>query len=54
MKITYDPQVDALYIKIEDTEDSNNIIINYDFYERVLGIEILNISKLLPELLKNT
>lgn len=52
MKITYDPVVDALYIKLEDTEDSNDVVIDYDLYDRVLGIEVINFSKLCPELLK--
>ena len=47
MKITYDPEVDALYIKVRDgvarTERlSDDVAIDYDADGAVAGIEILS------------
>lgn len=51
MKICYDCEVDALYLqfrrgKANKTYDyNNNIAIDVDEQERIIGIEILNASK---------
>lgn len=57
MKLEYDKQVDAAYIYIEHTikdgeakktiELNNNIILDFDDKGRLLGIEILNASKII-------
>ena len=59
MKIEYDKQVDALYIKLgkskyfESDEVSRDIIVDYDKSKHVIGIEVLNASKnFLPNALK--
>ena len=52
MEITYDPQVDALYIKlmpgkhqvIAHTVD-DDIALNFDDQERLVGVEVLAASK---------
>ena len=52
MRITYDPNADALYIKLkedkidESDEIAKGIIIDYDIEQNPVGIEILNASKL--------
>ena len=51
MKITYDENVDALYIelsnrKAKDSEEvESDIIVDYDENDNVVGIEILNCIK---------
>ena len=51
MKITYDRDVDALYIEIstrntvESEEIEKDIIFDYDENENIIGIEILNCIK---------
>ncbi|MCF8296121.1 MAG: DUF2283 domain-containing protein [Melioribacteraceae bacterium] len=60
MKLYYDEKVDALYIRldnsniIESEEVKDGIVLDYNQNEQVVGIEILNISKRvsLPELKK--
>ena len=60
MKVYYDQKVDALYIRldesniIESEEVKENIVLDFNSEEQVVGIEILNISKRisLPELKK--
>ena len=58
MKITYDPQVDAIYMSFTDSkvvdcsEEYDGIIFDYNNVDKVVGIEILSVSKLFPELLK--
>lgn len=50
MKIKYDKEVDAMYIRfsdalvIESEEDKPGIIIDYDSKNAIVGIEILNAS----------
>ena len=47
MKITYNKQVDALYIKLKDSkvieseETDDGIVIDYDNDNKVVGVEIL-------------
>ncbi len=53
MKVTYDPEVDILRIlfnnhEIEDSdEDKPGIILDYDIEGNIVGLEILDASKLL-------
>jgi len=55
MKIHYDPQVDALYLRLTDTavrdseEVSPGIVLDYDDSNRVVGIEVLSVKKHLPD-----
>jgi len=54
MKVTYDKQVDAMYIAMETIKPrgvkqtialNDDIIIDFDDDKKILGIEILNASK---------
>jgi len=57
MKITYDKEVDAAYIYLVDSIDkgkavktiqlNNNIILDFDKEGKLLGVEVLDASKLL-------
>ncbi len=58
MKIEYDEEVDAVYIylkKIEKDEIKrtieldDNIILDFDEDKKLMGIEILNASKVIPK-----
>ena len=55
MKITYDKQADALYIKFhelpvhETEEDKSGAILDYAEDGSIVGIEILNASKKIKE-----
>lgn len=54
MKYHYDPEVDALAIwlhegpSVESDEVRDGVIFDYDRNKRLVGIEILDASKLLP------
>ena len=56
MKINYDPEADALYIyllevqAIESEEIAPDIIVDFCEDGKVIGIEILNVSKHLREI----
>ena len=51
MKIAYDKQADALYIRLssskyfESDEVGQGIVVDYDKSKRVIGIEVLKASK---------
>ena len=51
MKVTYDPEVDALTIVLSDVavEESDEakpgVILDYDIEGNIVGLEILNASK---------
>lgn len=51
MKIQYDEETDTLYIRFSDAqiaesdEDKPGIILDYDQFEKLVGIEILEASK---------
>ena len=51
MKVTYDPKVDALNIHLEEgpvaesEEVSPGVIVAYDSRDRIIGVEILSLSK---------
>jgi uncharacterized protein YuzE len=54
MKLTVDPEADALYLrltdgKIEDSEQvASGIVLDYDAQDNVVGIEMLHLSKRAP------
>ena len=57
MKISYDPEVDALYIRFAEEPIECEIIrlndwitVNIGPHEQVVGIEVLDASKILPDL----
>jgi len=57
VKISYDPSVDALYIRlVEDAVEcevirlNDRVAINIGPREQVVGIEVLDASEILPEL----
>ena len=56
MKINYDPEVDALYMhlleaqSVESEEIAPDIIVDFSEDGKVVGIEILNVSKHLREI----
>lgn len=51
MKIEYDPEVDALYVRlteskiIESEQVQPGIILDFDAAGKVVGVEVLNASK---------
>lgn len=51
MKVTYDPEVDVLYIQLRDApveesdEDKPGVILDYDKAGNIVGIEILDASQ---------
>lgn len=55
MKIHYDPEVDALYLRLNDSpiqdsaEVSPGIVLDYDDQNRVVAIEMLAVKKHLPD-----
>lgn len=54
MKVTIDPEADALYMRLSDTrihdseEVKPGIILDYDDQNNLIGIEILRISERVP------
>jgi uncharacterized protein YuzE len=56
MKLEYDSQADAAYIKLSaaDVTDSEEIrpgiVVDYDAQDRVVGIEILHVRKDRPDI----
>ncbi len=55
MKLTIDPEADALYLRLSDTPivDSerivSGIVLDYDSGDNVVGIEMLHLSKRAPK-----
>lgn len=55
MKIKYDKQADILYITlsekpvVESDEEKKGIVLDYDADDNIVGIEVLNASKKLPQ-----
>jgi uncharacterized protein YuzE len=55
MKLTIDPDADALYLrltdgKIEDSEQvASGVVLDYDAQDNVVGIEMLHLSKRAPK-----
>ena len=58
MKITYDPEADAMYIilregKVSKTKEVDpNTILDYDETGNVIGVELLFVKERIPNLLK--
>ena len=58
MKVKYDQEVDILYIAfsdakiVESDEEKPGIIIDYDNSGNIIGIEVLNASKRMPQPMK--
>lgn len=58
MKIRYDPDADAMYIRLDDgkvettREIDDNTILDYDKSGNLVGIEILFVKERMPHLLK--
>ncbi|MBI2671410.1 DUF2283 domain-containing protein [Candidatus Woesearchaeota archaeon] len=59
MKITYDPEADAMYIYLDEKanvdktkEIEENMILDYDKDGHVIGIEFLFVKKRMPYLLE--
>lgn len=54
MKVHFDEQADALYLRLDDSEivDSEEvkpgIVIDFDARDQVVGIEILRVKKRVP------
>ncbi len=54
MRIEYDPEANALYIRFRDTKPAQNIdveeglTVDLDDQKRLIGIEILDVSHRLP------
>jgi uncharacterized protein YuzE len=55
MKLTIDPEVDALYLRLNDEQiaDSEQIapgvVLDYDAQDNVVGVEMLHVSKRAPK-----
>lgn len=51
MKLTVDPEADALYLRLNDSkiidseEVSPGVVLDYDAKDEVVGVEILHLSK---------
>jgi uncharacterized protein YuzE len=51
MKLTVDPEADALYLRLNDAEimDSeqvaSSVVLDYDANDNVVGVELLHLSK---------
>jgi uncharacterized protein YuzE len=58
MKIKYDPDADAMYIKLKDAkvhhtkEIDDNTILDFDEKGQLIGVEILFIKERNPQILK--
>jgi len=56
MKLHVDQKADALYLRLDDSkiieseEVSPGVVLDYDEQNRVVGVEILNLSKRAPQL----
>ena len=54
MKVSIDPEADALYMRLSEThihsteEVKPGIILDYDDEDNLIGIEILRVSKRVP------
>jgi uncharacterized protein YuzE len=55
MKLEYDPQVDAAYLTLSESpvtdseEVKPGIVVDYDANDRIVGIEVLNVRRQLPD-----
>ena len=50
MKLTVDPEADALYLRLNETEIADSeqvasgIVLDYDAHDNVVGVEVLRLS----------
>lgn len=55
MRVRFDQETDALYIRLDEAairdsaEVSPGIVLDYDAKNRVVGIEVLDVRKRLPD-----
>lgn len=55
MKLTIDPKVDALYLRLNDAEIADSeqvapgVVLDYDAQDNVVGVEMLHVSKRAPK-----
>jgi uncharacterized protein YuzE len=55
MKLHYDSEVDALYLRLNDAkiieseEVQPGVILDFDDEDRVVGVEILHVKRKLPD-----
>jgi len=55
MRVRYDPEADALYIRLAEaaiansSEVSPGIVMDYDAADRVVGIEVLDAARRFPD-----
>jgi uncharacterized protein YuzE len=55
MKLTIDPEVDALYLRLNDAEIADSeqvapgVVLDYDAQDNVVGVEMLHVSKRAPK-----
>ena len=58
MKISYDPEADAMYITLRKgavdhtKEVDDTTILDFDKYNKILGVELLFVKETNPDLLK--
>ena len=51
MKLTVDPEADALYLRLNDSQIADSeqvasgVILDYDAHDNVVGVEMLHLSK---------
>jgi uncharacterized protein YuzE len=51
MKLTVDPEVDALYLRLNETDIADSeqvasgVVLDYDAQDNVVGVEVLHLSK---------
>ena len=54
MRIEYDPEADALYIRFHDAKPANNVdiedgvTVDLDAQKRLIGIEVLDVRRRFP------
>lgn len=55
MKLHYDPEVDALYLRlgdvpiVESDEVRPGVVLDYDAQQRVVGVEFLHVTRQFPQ-----
>jgi uncharacterized protein YuzE len=55
MKLTIDPKVDALYLRLNDAQIADSeqvapgVVLDYDAQDNVVGVEMLHVSKRVPK-----
>lgn len=51
MKLTVDPEVDALYLRLNDADIADSeqvapgVVLDYDAQDNIVGVELLHLSK---------